>query len=543
MVNKITKIDLSVILDTDSDSTFSSEFSFFVNADPTLLSLNNSGALTLSPAGQVRLVAPDSATDITGTGLNDAITSGNGGATIHAGQGNDTVVGGNGRDLIYGEDGNDTLQGGRGADLIDGGAGNDIILGGQGGDLLTGGTGANVFVYATNSPLSVTDSPFTATSGLVVAYSGSGDWTGPWDVITDFQPGVDKIDLHALPLSGMGPAKLVWLGAQGTDASAANPNPALAHGVWYATDGSGVTYLYADIHGDGTADLKIQLNAVPLAGDIIVGTGGSNFAGTSGATAAPVLNANGGSLSYTENQAATAIDALLTASDSKSTTLAGATVSITGNFNPAEDALAFTTQNGITGSYNFASGVLTLSGTASVADYQSALRSVTYANSSDNPSGTTRIISYQVDDGAGTNHASNVVTAAVSVTPVNDPAVIAGTTGGTVIEAGAGTAGTPTMTATLTDSDVDNVSNSFQAVSSPTVSSGGYGTYTMTAGGTWSYTLNNSSAAVQGLNASQTLSDTFTVQTVDGTAQVVNITINGTNDAAIISGTASWLGG
>ena len=122
---------------------------------------------------------------------------------------------------------------------------------------------------------------------------------------------------------------------------------------------------------------------------------------------------------------------------------------------------------------------------------------------------------------------------------MNDPAVISGTAGGTVIEAGAGTAGTPTMTATLTDSDVDNVSNSFQAVSSPTVSSGGYGSYTMTAGGTWDYTLNNSSAAVQGLNASQTLTDTFTVHTIDGTAQVVSITINGTNDAAIISGTAT----
>ena len=57
--------------------------------------------------------------------------------------------------------------------------------------------------------------------------------------------------------------------------------------------------------------------------------------------------------------------------------------------------------------------------------------------------------------------------------------------------------------------------------------------------GHWIYNLNNSSAAVQGLNAGQMLTDTFTVKTADGTAQVVSITINGTNDAAIISGTAS----
>jgi Ca2+-binding RTX toxin-like protein len=51
------------------------------------------------------------------------------------------------------------------------------------------------------------------------------------------------------------------------------------------------------------------------------------------------------------------------------------------------------------------------------------LRSVTYSNSSDNPSGSTRTISYQVDDGSAANHTSNIVTATVSVTPVNDAPV------------------------------------------------------------------------------------------------------------------------
>ena len=47
---------------------------------------------------------------------------------------------------------------------------------------------------------------------------------------------------------------------------------------------------------------------------------------------------------------------------------------------------------------------------------------------------------------------------------------------------------------------------------------------------------------MQALNAGQTLTDTFTVTTVDGTAQVVTITINGANDAAVISGTTSGNG-
>ena len=44
---------------------------------------------------------------------------------------------------------------------------------------------------------------------------------------------------------------------------------------------------------------------------------------------------------------------------------------------------------------------------------------------------------------------------------------------------------------------------------------------------------------MQALNVGQTLTDTFTVTTVDGTAQVVTVTINGTNDAAVISGTST----
>ena len=48
--------------------------------------------------------------------------------------------------------------------------------------------------------------------------------------------------------------------------------------------------------------------------------------------------------------------------------------------------------------------------------------------------------------------------------------------------------------------------------------------------------------AVQALNVGQTLTDTFTATTVDGTAQLVTITINGANDAAVITGTATGSG-
>ncbi|UQR61116.1 VCBS domain-containing protein [Bradyrhizobium sp. C-145] len=157
-----------------------------------------------------------------------------------------------------------------------------------------------------------------------------------------------------------------------------------------------------------------------------------------GTNDAPVITAQGGSLSYTENQAATAIDTALLVSDVDSPTLIGATVSITGNFASGQDVLDFTNQNGITGSYNASTGLLTLSGTTTVANYQAALRSVAYFNSSDNPSGASRTISYQVDDGSASNHASNVATATVAVTSVNDAPTLTATASSPAFTEGAG---------------------------------------------------------------------------------------------------------
>ena len=125
----------------------------------------------------------------------------------------------------------------------------------------------------------------------------------------------------------------------------------------------------------------------------------------------------------------------------------------------------------------------------------------------------------------------------VTINGSNDAAIISGATTGSVTEDGGTKYGAPTSTGTLTDADVDNPSNSFTAVGSPTASAGGYGTFTMTADGVWTYTLKDDNHAVQALNVSDTLTDTFTVTTVDGTPQLVTVTIHGSNDAAVISGT------
>ena len=60
----------------------------------------------------------------------------------------------------------------------------------------------------------------------------------------------------------------------------------------------------------------------------------------------------------------------------------------------------------------------------------------------------------------------------------------------------------------------------------------------MISAGVWDYTLINGHGTVQALNVGSTLADSFTVTTVDGTARTINITINGANDAAVITGTS-----
>ncbi|MET4040668.1 VCBS domain-containing protein [Bradyrhizobium sp. RT6a] len=151
---------------------------------------------------------------------------------------------------------------------------------------------------------------------------------------------------------------------------------------------------------------------------------------------------------------------------------------------------------------------------------------------------TTESFVVTVSDGS----ASVSQTFTIAINGVNDTAFISGTTTGSVVEAGGitnGTAGTPIASGTLTDTDVDDPPNTFMAVSSPATSASGYGTFTMTAAGVWTYTLDNTNSTVQALDSGETLTDSFTVTTIGGTAQVVTITIHGASDAAIISGAAT----
>lgn len=118
--------------------------------------------------------------------------------------------------------------------------------------------------------------------------------------------------------------------------------------------------------------------------------------------------------------------------------------------------------------------------------------------------------------------------AQLAIAPVNDAAVIGGTRTGSVTEATAASAGVAQYTGQLTVSDVDSAA-SFQARSNQ-VSDSGFGTFSLSSSGLWTYRLDNANPAVEALATGETLSDSFTVRSADGTTQLISISINGQTD-------------
>ncbi|HEY0981596.1 cadherin domain-containing protein [Schlesneria sp.] len=130
-----------------------------------------------------------------------------------------------------------------------------------------------------------------------------------------------------------------------------------------------------------------------------------------------------GSLLYTE-LSTVKVSSTITAFDFDSANLSGATIQITGNYQNGEDFLQFTNTAKITGVFNAATGMLTLTGVDTVANYQTALRSVSYFNSSSNPSGLLRTVAFTVTD--TTNVVSNSVVRTIALDAVNDAPVLSG---------------------------------------------------------------------------------------------------------------------
>lgn len=153
---------------------------------------------------------------------NDTVFGDDGDDRIEGSSGNDLLDGGNGNDRVMGGSGHDVVQGAAGSDVLGGGDGNDTLHGGVGNDTLTGGAGEDVFVFVPHSSPGVQS-----------------------DTITDFQTGVDVIDLSDIA------ASIVWMGTSGFSGRGRTEVCMQKY--------SDRTRLLIDLDGDGDTDMAINV--------------------------------------------------------------------------------------------------------------------------------------------------------------------------------------------------------------------------------------------------------------------------------------------
>ncbi|MFO1351233.1 MAG: Ig-like domain-containing protein [Gammaproteobacteria bacterium] len=238
---------------------------------------------------------------------------------------------------------------------------------------------------------------------------------------------------------------------------------------------------------------------------------------------------------FTEGEGATAIvdSANLTVTDLDSATLAAATVTLTNLLDAGVEVLAvdpatLTPNTPISAAYDTTTpgqGILTLSGTATLAQYQAALRTVTYDNPSANPNTSARSLTFVVNDGAA---ASAVATSTVAIESLNAAPSFTKGADQTVLEDSGAHTVNPWATAindgdgggqTLTFTITGNTNPSLFSAG-PAVSPTGVLTYTpaANANGTATITLtlqDNGGTANGGVDTSAPQSFTITVTAVN----------------------------
>lgn len=173
-----------------------------------------------------------------------------------------TQIGTAGHDALTGGAADDILTGGSGNDTLLGGAGRDILMDGQGSDWMTGGSGADIFVL-------------------------SGD--GQPDIVTDFQPGQDRLDLSGW--EGLSSASQLQIAPQPWGAVITFRSEVLelrsaSGGILRAAD-----VLWAPVLAQSSIPLP-SLSAPPLLDGRIRGTGGNDT--LNGTLEADLIDGGGG---------------------------------------------------------------------------------------------------------------------------------------------------------------------------------------------------------------------------------------------------------
>ena len=361
-----------------------------------------------------------------------------------SGYGGNIFIDGRGSNVIRGRRGNDILIGGAGDDTLLGDAGNDILLGGRGNDRLHGGAGNDTLTGGSGNDT------LDGGSGSDIVCGKGGDDVAIYVVGEN----VGARDVYSGG-SGRDTLRLVFTSAEWNRANvqddiaayvkflAAHTRPSTGQ-----ADDSEYRFSTLGLRAEEFEKLEIYVDGVLVEIVDNPATARADSAST-GEKSGVVIN--------------------VLANDSVPD-LVGSVAVVTG---PTKGSVTLRADN----TFLYTPGA--------------ALQSLAAGQT------TTDTFTYRVTDRDG-----DVGTATVTVTivGVNDVAIISGQKSGAVTEATAALPGTPTISGVLTDIDVDNPANTFQAVGTPTVSANGYGAFTMTAAGVWTYTLNNANSTVDALN-------------------------------------------
>lgn len=356
-------------------------------------------------------------------------------------------------------------------------------------------------------------------AGIMIGINNSNGAQGVWQVFS----GGSWFDLPALS-----PTNTYLVSASDSLRFVPAPN-------YNGTPGTLVVLLIDDSSGAVVTGTRLD-SSITGSGGTTVYSNSTMTLGTSitAANDAPAVNADT-TAAFTEGAGAVAVTPAFTVTDIDNANLTGATISVSDFV--AGDLLGFTDQNGITGVYNSGTGVLTLSGTATVANYQAAIRSITYDHAGDaNVGGTdnSRTINITVTDG---------------VTPSSQTATVISITDGGGDAQDDAFSTTESTAITAGDLLANNGSGADTGVSDITDVNGNPITYgvqfalpsgallTVYANGTFDYDPNGVYDSLVDASAgagNSVATDTFTYTVDGGDVATVTITINGETDSGDI---------
>ncbi|WP_197452459.1 DUF4347 domain-containing protein [Rosistilla carotiformis] len=163
-----------------------------------------------------------------------------------------------------------------------------------------------------------------------------------------------------------------------------------------------------------------------------------------------VTSVESANITFRENDPATQLSNTLAITDADNTTIESAVIHFSIGYASDQDRLVFVDSGAIRGDWDAATGTLTLTGSETLANYETALRSIRYENTHDDPTASARTITFHVNDGEVD---SNVGTRRLVVSAINDEQTLITNAGDTIVE---GSTGNVLGAALLKTTDLDH---------------------------------------------------------------------------------------